>query len=70
MWDKFQLSVSDREIYGNSEDAQMIVKSVLKSMATATFEVLCDQIDTFLKKFEGFLLTCHIIPKNIPISTF
>ena len=54
MWDKFQLSVSDREIYGNSEDAQMIVKSVLKSMATATFEVLCDQIDTFFKKFEEF----------------
>ena len=56
MWDKFQLSVSDREIYGNSEDAQMIVKSVLKSMATATFEVLCDQIDTFFKKFEGFFV--------------
>jgi len=40
VWDKFQLSVSDREIYGNSEDAQMIVKSVLKSMATATFEAI------------------------------
>ena len=40
VWDKFQLSVSDRQIYGNDFESQVIVREILKSMANVPFDAI------------------------------
>ena len=40
VWDKFQLSVSDRQIYGNDFESQVIVREILKSMADVPFDAI------------------------------
>ena len=40
VWDKFQLSVSDRQIYGDDLESQAIVQDILKSMAHVPFDAI------------------------------
>ena len=40
VWDKFQLSVSDRQIYGDDLESRAIVQDILKSMAHVPFDAI------------------------------